>query len=78
MSVPARLDCARCGRRMHPGYLLERSDTRRVTEWVAGPPEKSIWTGLRTTGRATLPVTTYRCERCGYLESYAHDAATTP
>jgi hypothetical protein len=39
--------------------------------WMEGNPEKSFWTGLKTTGRQRYSVMTYRCERCGFLESYA-------
>ena len=39
--------------------------------WVEGPPRKSFWTGLKLSGSVQLPVTTYRCGRCGFLESYA-------
>jgi hypothetical protein len=41
------------------------------TIWVAGLPEHSIWTGLKLKGRTQLQTLTYRCTRCGYLESYA-------
>ena len=44
-----------------------------VSQWVAGEPETSWWMGggLKLRGKEQLPVTTYRCRRCGYLESYA-------
>ncbi len=43
--------------------------------WVDGVPEKSIWTGgLKLKGRVRIPVITYRCPPCGYLESYAPPA----
>jgi hypothetical protein len=65
---------------MHPGYVLDLGDynARHVAQWVEGAPEKSVWTGLKTTARAVLPVTTYRCEGCGYLESYAHGPEPGP
>lgn len=68
-----RLECPRCVRRLEPGFLLELGDTnvRSVTHWVEGAPEKKLFSGLRTKGRRVLPLTTYRCEKCGYLESYA-------
>ena len=58
---------------MYPGYLLELKDAdrRTVTEWVSGTPEKSFWRGITTKDRMVLPVTMYRCERCGFLEAYA-------
>jgi len=30
-----------------------------------------MWTGLKLRGKDKLAITTYRCGRCGYLESYA-------
>jgi hypothetical protein len=41
---------------------------------VEGDVVKSFWVGIHTTGRATRHVRTYRCPRCGYLESYAADS----
>ena len=62
---------------MDVGYLLDdaHGESRRVTRWVAGSPEKSFWLGLKIKNRPVLPVTTYRCAHCGYLESYASEAA---
>ena len=58
---------------MHPGFFLDskHGERRGLTEWVAGAPEKSFWMGLKIKGRQVLPVTVFRCERCGFLESYA-------
>lgn len=42
-----------------------------VPKWVAGVPRTSIWTGLKLRGLDQVEIATYRCRRCGYLESYA-------
>jgi hypothetical protein len=69
-------DCPKCQRSMRAGYLLEhRRDRRGQAHWVEGPPEKSFWQGLATSRRRVLPVTTWRCERCGFLGSYAQPEA---
>ncbi len=39
-------------------------------QWIEGKPEKRWW-GLNVKGRKKLTVITYRCGRCGLLESYA-------
>ena len=68
-AVPS--ECPKCRSRMQPGYLLDRGPHGRlVSAWVEGEPSRSFWTGL------TLPprrheTRTWRCTRCGYLESYA-------
>jgi len=57
---------------MEDGYIIDEGyGTRTVANWVAGAPERSIWTGLKLRGKGKLAVTTYRCRRCGCLESYA-------
>lgn len=57
---------------MEPGYVIDEGyGSRTVGQWIAGEPEKSIWTGLKLRGKEKLDVATYRCRRCGYLESYA-------
>ena len=58
---------------MQPGFLLEGDpgSMRTVTKWVEGAPEASVWTGLKTGNRQVLPVTSYRCDDCGRLESFA-------
>lgn len=60
---------------MEPGFLLDVTHGGMTqTSWVQGEPEKSFWTGIRIKGRAKLPVKTFRCTHCGYLESYATSA----
>jgi len=41
-----------------------------VESWAAGPPKKAWLAGIRVPG-ISLPIATFRCEVCGYLESYA-------
>jgi hypothetical protein len=68
-------ECPKCGRRMEPGYVLDVTHGALAqSSWVEGAPERSIWTGLKLKGHERLPVTTYRCTGCGYLESYARHA----
>ena len=64
------LGCPRCSG--SAGYILDEGyGTRTVAKWVAVEPERSIWTGLKLRDKARHDVVTYRCKRCGYLESYA-------
>lgn len=67
--------CQKCDARMEPGYVLDQTYGEMAqSAWVEGMPERSFWTGLKLKGRQRLPVTTYRCQKCGYLESYAPPA----
>ena len=68
----SKATCPKCGGRMEQGILLELKDGNQnaVTEWVEGTPEKRWW-GLSIRGRRKVPVETWRCGRCAFLESYA-------
>ena len=70
-----QLQCAKCGSAMEAGFIVDYKDyaSTRVETWVEGEPTTSFWTGLKIKDRQQFTVTSYRCERCGYLESYALD-----
>lgn len=68
------MNCPKCNAEMEEGYTLDRGHNdspSSVETWVEGVPEKSFWSGLKTEGKMKYEVSTYRCEGCGYLESYA-------
>lgn len=71
------LACQRCGGTMQEGFVMDRGHYSFPAEqqWVEGEAQTSFWTGLKTDGRQQFKVETYRCERCGRLESYARDSA---
>ena len=57
---------------MEAGFIIDESyGMRTVANWIEGVAEKSIWTGLKLKGRRKLPAETWRCTRCGWLDSYA-------
>jgi len=63
--------CPKCSGSMDPGFVIDSDyGTRRVGEWASGPPRKSIWTATKMPDER-IPIGTYRCSSCGYLESYA-------
>ena len=45
----------------------------RPSDWVEGEPVKSFWSGTKIRDKKQYKVETYRCENCGYLESYAKE-----
>ena len=57
---------------MAEGFVLDAdgNGSRKVNRWIEGAPEKH-WYGLKVRGRKQFDVQTFRCNRCGYLESYA-------
>jgi predicted nucleic-acid-binding Zn-ribbon protein len=67
--------CSKCGNSMEAGFIVDHghANSPQVETWVEGEPRKSFWSGLKISDRLQLPVTTYRCQTCGYLEAYAVD-----
>ncbi len=72
------LPCQKCGKSMERGFILDESyDRHRVSEWAEGQPEKYFMLGIVSVPGAVkspevrIPVVTFRCPSCGYLESYA-------
>jgi hypothetical protein len=57
---------------MTEGFILDRGDynVKMPSFWVEGAPEKSFWSGLKTSHREAFQVQAFRCSECGYLEFY--------
>jgi hypothetical protein len=67
--------CPKCGAPMEAGFVLDQTyGAMTQSAWIGGLPERNFWTGLKLKGHQRLPVTTYRCQACGFLESYARPA----
>ena len=71
--------CPKCNGRMEQGFILDHTHGARVvSHWAAGAPLKSFWTGTKEPEGMVVPIGTYRCAACGFLEMYARaDFAAT-
>jgi len=66
--------CPKCGTAMDEGFILDHGHpSHHAASWIEGKPEKSFWSGVRTRGKEKLAITTMRCSRCGFLESFARE-----
>ena len=64
--------CPKCASAMAEGFVVDHTHGgASVSAWVEGEPRKSFWTGLKLGGKTPVDIQTWRCRRCGYLESYA-------
>ena len=69
---PPDVICGKCGGAMGIGAIADFAHgSSKQSRWVGGEPKETFWSGLQTGDRAQFKVATYRCESCGYLESYA-------
>jgi hypothetical protein len=77
MSVgPSR--CPKCNGEMAQGFIFEiDGPMRKVSTWVEGPPEKSWFGSAKVPAGRCVPVGTFRCSGCGFLESYARPEFAT-
>jgi hypothetical protein len=64
--------CPQCRTAMVEGFMTDRGHHNGITvaEWIEGAPEKRWW-GFSLKGKTRLKAKTYRCARCGLLQSYA-------
>ena len=69
--VPLPTPCPKCDGKMQQGFIVDTGDGRSVSLWVEGPPEDSFWLGVKVPADKTVPIGTFRCTSCGFLESYA-------
>lgn len=71
---PATSRCPKCNGEMVQGFVIDFAHgARLVSQWAEGLPQKSFWTGTKLPEEALIPVGTFRCNACGFLESYALD-----
>jgi hypothetical protein len=66
--------CPKCNGAMVRGFIFEFDGfQRKVSSWVEGAPEKSFLLNTKVPKDKIVPIGTYRCSTCGFLESYARD-----
>ncbi len=70
------LICPKCKSEMRQGFVPGPAnigfDRTVISQWMEGTPEKSFLTGVKGIWFGQkLPVATFRCVECGFLESYA-------
>lgn len=65
-------DCPKCASsQIEEGFILDQGyGEKHVAAFQKGEPDKRWW-GLKAPKSERLNVQSYRCKRCGYLESYA-------
>jgi hypothetical protein len=67
------LQCPKCNSPMQQGFVQDKGlNMRYVSQWAAGPPQKSFWLGTNPPDNL-IPIGAFRCKSCGYLESYARN-----
>jgi hypothetical protein len=72
MSMKGPVECIRCHAHMEFGVADNTQAGLTQQNWSPGEPQPSFWTGLKVEKKdQVVPVTTLRCPKCGYLESYA-------
>jgi predicted nucleic-acid-binding Zn-ribbon protein len=65
--------CPKCQGEMEQGFVLDNGyGVRLVSHWSSGQPKKSFWVdSTKLSKDRQIPIGTFRCKACGYLESFA-------
>ena len=81
----AILSCPKCQGEMVNGYVIDRSHAFTfVPQWVEGTPTRNSLFESMFTGQGIkqpksdkwIPIGTFRCQSCGFLEFYAREEFT--
>ena len=65
-------ECPKCHGSMVEGVVIDNTyGARGISSWLEGAPVKNIWVGLKLGGKKPIETKTFRCNLCGFLESYA-------
>jgi hypothetical protein len=58
---------------MEVGFVQDRIDKLSGvgSQWASGTPAKSFFGVLKRPAESPIPIGTFRCVACGFLESYA-------
>lgn len=63
--------CPKCQGSMAEGFIVsEKHGIPATASWAEGAPRKGWWGDVKIPGKP-LPIATWRCNRCGFLENYA-------
>jgi len=69
---PAASRCPKCQGEMIQGFVMDHTyGARLVSQWAEGTPQKSFWTVTKLPPEKLIPIGIFRCQSCGFLESYA-------
>ena len=62
--------CPKCSDTMVQGFTADFIGcTALVSRWFKGRPKVAMWMPIKA--RKAIPIATFRCPGCGYLEHYA-------
>jgi hypothetical protein len=68
---PEPRHCFRCQGPLEPGFVADfQHSSMSPSEWIAGTPQHSYWSGTWTGDRRYL-IQAFRCRLCGHLDFWA-------
>lgn len=71
-SEEVRKCCPKCDGEMVQGFVLDHQyGSFQLASWIPGGPKSSFWFGIKVDRKKAIPIGTFRCSSCGFLESYA-------
>jgi hypothetical protein len=73
------LRCPKCSQPMVEGFIPDLNyQAVAMTMWVEGRAQPSFWSGVGAQWERSIPIGSFRCSSCGYLECYARPEFRQP
>ncbi len=65
--------CSKCGGVMIEGFIIDHplGQSAFPAQWHPGTPECNVFGGTQIDKEKLVPIQSFRCEQCGYLELYS-------
>ncbi len=72
--MSSAIPCPKCQGQMIQGFIPDYTEgAKYVASWVEGHPQTSVFWYTKVPMGGGIPIATYRCKGCGYLEFYADE-----
>jgi predicted nucleic-acid-binding Zn-ribbon protein len=66
--------CPKCDGTMQEGFIFDDGYVNlTASRWVADAPELAFGRWVKVAGKEQYQIRSFRCVKCGYLESYAKE-----
>lgn len=65
-------NCPKCGGTMTEGFMMGHvlGTTAFPEHWHPGVPQCNVFGGTQVEKEKLIPIRSFRCEQCGFLEQY--------
>ena len=63
--------CPKCDTDIERGFSADYHEDIALHSWMRGTPKQNWFGNVKLSQKDMIPIATFRCTKCGFLESYA-------